>query len=343
VRWFKHMCDSVDNEKMVNLLDRLGAEGYGLYFLALRAIAAQLKPESRSTSLQYPVSKWAAVLHTRPQEVGRKLQILADVGLLKVRCGGAGTVVEPKWIAVDAPNLLIYLDEYTRKSGATPDKIPPDIDTEPKSDAEGDTDIHDGLTGKHSSQASPSQKSQKQKQPQPHLPNLPPGAPPPPQGLEAAKHLLQALDSQDRFNDLSVLSKWAVILWAFAEKRKLALPDLKAFITWAASNYNDTPEFSSGDWLRLADRPAESLCNKDWLFNRWKQVQRKAAPKAKAEVKPERICDEHGFDQFGYDKNGFDRRGVENDEQYNARMRAMKQAETKSSDETNDDKPITAN
>jgi hypothetical protein len=117
MRWLKHMTATRDDEKVAALIDRLGYEGYGLWWAVLETIAASMEKGSEKCSLRYPISKWAAELQLHPPNVCRQLADLCAEGLLAMSRSDAG-------IELTAPNLLKYRDEYAQRSGQSPDTLP---------------------------------------------------------------------------------------------------------------------------------------------------------------------------------------------------------------------------
>src|SRR6478609_844252 len=116
MRWLKHMTATKHDEKVALLLDKLGHEGYGLWWMIIETIAASIESGSDKCSLRYPVSRWAAELQLHPPNVTRRLAAIAATGLLEMSCDAAG-------IMLTAPNLLKYRDEYSKKSGHSPDTL----------------------------------------------------------------------------------------------------------------------------------------------------------------------------------------------------------------------------
>lgn len=116
MRWLKHMTATRDDEKVARLVAKLGHEGYGLWWMILETVAGSIENGSGRYSLSYPCSKWAASLQLHPPNVRRQLAAIAAEGLLELRCNGAE-------IEVIIPNLLKYRDEYSRKSGHSPDNV----------------------------------------------------------------------------------------------------------------------------------------------------------------------------------------------------------------------------
>jgi hypothetical protein len=108
MRWFKHLTAARRDEKLARLFHRSGNSGYGLYFRLLEIVGGEMDNSSQRCSLQYPVSTWAAELKILPQNVGKQLAVLEEVGLITLTADGAE-------IEIRIPNLLKYRDEYSRK------------------------------------------------------------------------------------------------------------------------------------------------------------------------------------------------------------------------------------
>lgn len=128
MRWLKHMTATPDDEKVAMLLAQHGPFAYGVWWLVLEKIALSMKKDATEASLTYPVSTWATVLRVPPQHVEMRLSQVAGVGLLKVSSEAVAGGVEGKSgirrIRVEVPNLLKYRDEYSQRSGPTPDSLP---------------------------------------------------------------------------------------------------------------------------------------------------------------------------------------------------------------------------
>lgn len=131
MKWFKHMTASWDDEKLARLVGEGGESGlamYGLYWRLLEIVAAQMEGKTPSCSVQYPVARWSLLLSLRGSVVFSKLSRLAATGVVTVERQDTDIVVR-------IPNLLKYRDEYARKSGHTPDNIPP------RTEAEGEGEV----------------------------------------------------------------------------------------------------------------------------------------------------------------------------------------------------------
>ncbi len=111
------MTASHDDEKLSDLIHRYGHAGYGTWWLVVEIVAARLESDGEP-EVTYSVSKWSHLLSLRGSHVVKVLMTLVVTHLVTVvRLGDD--------ITVRIPNLLKYRDEYTRKSGQSPDSVPP--------------------------------------------------------------------------------------------------------------------------------------------------------------------------------------------------------------------------
>jgi hypothetical protein len=121
MKYITHMTSASDDEKHQAAMDRSGLEIYGAYWIIVEKIAAQIRPECVSTSLQLSWRSWASKLQVDPRVARRLVIVIGEVGLAIVKETGSGA-------RVDIPNLLKYGDEYTKRLGIssrqTPDKLP---------------------------------------------------------------------------------------------------------------------------------------------------------------------------------------------------------------------------
>ena len=129
MRWLKHMAATRKDEKIARLISKQGMAGYGLYWSVVEIIAAALDPKTHpEPSLSYPLSKWAAELQIHPPNVRRQLAAIAAEGLLTMSCSPAGDQLTASSnqavITLTIPNLLKYRDEYSQRSGHSPDSVP---------------------------------------------------------------------------------------------------------------------------------------------------------------------------------------------------------------------------
>ena len=119
MKWLKHMTASWDDEGIARLVSEGGEVGlarYGLWWRVLEIVARQMEGPSPSCSVCYPISVWSHLLVTRGSLVFSTLSRLAVTGGVTVERHGSD-------IRVTIPNLLKYRDEYSKKSGHTPDTV----------------------------------------------------------------------------------------------------------------------------------------------------------------------------------------------------------------------------
>ncbi len=114
MRWFKHMTQTRTDERISSFIDKCGMEGYGAYWAILETIAFVMDKSDRCEVI-YPLSKWSSTLGLHFNKVRWLLDELSINGLLIVdRVGDK--------VSIKVPNLTKYRDEYSQKSGQTPDE-----------------------------------------------------------------------------------------------------------------------------------------------------------------------------------------------------------------------------
>ena len=123
MRWLKHMTCANRDEKMMRIMDKFGAAGYGMYWLVLETIAEKLD-ENNDTFVEMSAQSWRKLTGISPQTLKNFLSFCQVLGLFTIENNR-------DLIKVDCPNLLKYRDEYQRKqskkSGQAPDKLQPKI------------------------------------------------------------------------------------------------------------------------------------------------------------------------------------------------------------------------
>lgn len=133
MRWFKHMTNSADDEKLARLMDQCGLAGYGFFWRVLELIAAQVD-ESGKNFCSYSKRTWCMKLAINHQTWGKMIASCEQAGLFIVAEDGQD-------VRVKSPNILKFRDEWTRKkgknSGVTPEQLPSkDPDPDPEADKE---------------------------------------------------------------------------------------------------------------------------------------------------------------------------------------------------------------
>lgn len=121
MKWFKHMTRSWNDEGLAKLVGPGGMEGlarYGLWWRVLEIIGEQMAAGSSKCSVTYPVARWSLLLSLRGSLVFSTLSTLPVTGGVSVTRDGDD-------VTVTIPNLLKYRDEYTKKSGHSPEDVHP--------------------------------------------------------------------------------------------------------------------------------------------------------------------------------------------------------------------------
>lgn len=117
MRWFKHYADASDDEFIAIIEDRFGLEGYARWWKLLEVIAKQMDKTGRC-SATYPLYKWETFLKAKRKQMLCFLEATEKQGKTKlIRSGNV--------LTIECPKLLEIRDEYSKKSGHTPDKCPP--------------------------------------------------------------------------------------------------------------------------------------------------------------------------------------------------------------------------
>ncbi len=138
MKWFKHMTLSSQDEKLAQVINKFGMEGYGVYWRLLELIAQQLDDTS-SPAISYPPK---VLVHNLWITCGKLLTFLhffTEIGLLSVKFTQKTTKRQPKdnqkikkdekkaneidtlstveSVLISAPNLLKFRDNYTQRKG----------------------------------------------------------------------------------------------------------------------------------------------------------------------------------------------------------------------------------
>ncbi len=159
MRWFKHMTSTRHDEKISAYIDECGMEGYGVYWSILEAIGTVMeKSNGWKTEVTYPLSRWATILQLHRTKVSKYLGYLGGKGGGNLEDTPLLLVTNSeKGVTVKCPNLAKYKDEYSKKSGHTPDIVQthsgqtPEQDTDTKTETELETNLNTEIEDKNTS------------------------------------------------------------------------------------------------------------------------------------------------------------------------------------------------
>jgi hypothetical protein len=150
MRWFKHMAHSHNDEVLSELMDKFGAEGYGVWWLILEKIAG-LMDETPRTFARFSLKVWATSAKVSVKKLQSLVTFLEKSGTFIIKMDG-------EYLSIDCPNLLKYRDEWTerksRNENKTPEKLPSHSGETPdyaraRSDTDTDTDTEEDLKKKY--------------------------------------------------------------------------------------------------------------------------------------------------------------------------------------------------
>ncbi len=121
MRWFKHMSDLSRDEGVSRYLDAAGKDrvtAYGFLMILLEAIASRMasKKGHLVCTATYSITQWGRITYSHPNRVAKYLRLCEVIGWVEVEFEGGSC-------RVTIPKMVEWRDEYTRKSGHTPDKV----------------------------------------------------------------------------------------------------------------------------------------------------------------------------------------------------------------------------
>ena len=128
MKWFRHMSDMSDDEFVVELEQIFGLEGYARWCKLLEAIAKQMNKTDKC-SVSYPWSKWQTILRGKQKKLETFLEHLENQR--KIFLKQNGNILE-----IGCRKLLDLRDEYTKKSGQTPDRCQENVAPEVEVDVD---------------------------------------------------------------------------------------------------------------------------------------------------------------------------------------------------------------
>jgi hypothetical protein len=114
MRWIKHLTLAHTDPAMALILEKLGAEAYGVWWLILEDIAAPMETGKMVPAACHSVPKWASICHCSARAFRTIAQKMSDLCLIDMQTVEDQTRIEVR-------NILKFKDEYAQRSGQTPD------------------------------------------------------------------------------------------------------------------------------------------------------------------------------------------------------------------------------
>lgn len=126
MKWFKHFSNASDDEKLCELEDVFGLEGYAVYWKTLEIIAADMDTEGEP-KIKLSGRKLKQKLSISVQKLTKIYDFLDEIGLVSVK-------KDSTYFFLHCPKLLKIKDDYSRKasrkSGQTTKKVPLEVEEE---------------------------------------------------------------------------------------------------------------------------------------------------------------------------------------------------------------------
>lgn len=155
MKWFKHLTTAADDPVLVDILERFGAAGYGVYWRLVEIVGREIKTPQDPPQVRMMVETWARMCGLRTRKGAPDISaFLALVGLLEdrgkievewfldgTRSGADGTrsgqdgtrsgqhrkLTSVHYLTIGLPKILKYCDEWIRKhrshSGDSPEQV----------------------------------------------------------------------------------------------------------------------------------------------------------------------------------------------------------------------------
>lgn len=154
--WFKHYSDLSKDEDVSRFLDAAGKDrvtAYGFLMFVLEAIASRMNAAEGHLvcTATYSIRQWGRITYSHANRVTKYLRMCEVIGWVHVEFEGSSC-------KVTIPRMVEWRDEYTRRSGHTPDKVAQsraDKSKEEKRESDGDDPLSDGLAGENAGRSPP--------------------------------------------------------------------------------------------------------------------------------------------------------------------------------------------
>jgi hypothetical protein len=107
MRWFKHLVNSWDDEKIASIVSEHGLEIYGFWWRILEIIGKQMDA-SPKTFCQYSVKTWAKFAGVSAIKFMKFADKLEEKKLIILKNHG-------NELMIDVPNMVKFRDEWTKR------------------------------------------------------------------------------------------------------------------------------------------------------------------------------------------------------------------------------------
>lgn len=111
MKWFKHLSEAPDDEKLAEVLDEHGAGGYGVWWLIVEAVARQMDKTTKC-DVRYSFKKWVRITHVDRRTLAKYLQTFDNLALIVLQnCD--------KFVTISIPKLRDLRDNHTNNLQVT--------------------------------------------------------------------------------------------------------------------------------------------------------------------------------------------------------------------------------
>lgn len=115
MRWVKHLTMAHADIALSSISEEFGAEAYGVYWFIVEHIAAPLEAGKFTPIAVHSAAKWASICHCSARRFKSIALRMAEKSLIVVQS------VDDRF-QIEVPKILKYKDEYSKKSGQTPEQ-----------------------------------------------------------------------------------------------------------------------------------------------------------------------------------------------------------------------------
>ena len=133
MRWFKHETDAIESEKLTQLINGFGFEGYGMYWRIMELVAKKMD-ETNRCHYEQPEGEWCSKLKTKRKKLGLFLKAIKKQFKINVVYYENKLSSKQPVIRIEIPNLLEKRDNYTKNLQETNKPISLDKDRDKDKD-----------------------------------------------------------------------------------------------------------------------------------------------------------------------------------------------------------------
>ena len=121
MRWLKHISTARNDEKLIEIREKYGLEGYGFWWMLCEIVAEQMNGTGKC-EVSLPLKSWLRILGIYHHKKFRDIVVhLNEINLISAQCrdnvSSISDISLTDVLIISIPNLLKYRDEYSQKIG----------------------------------------------------------------------------------------------------------------------------------------------------------------------------------------------------------------------------------